>query len=175
VGADTTHDLTITSNDLPVPAVTYDYIGERVSSAGDFNGDTYDDMLIMCRNLSSPGGQPGVVYVVAGSADIITDVVEDGSQALPSSLSLKQNYPNPFNPVTIIKFNLTEPSNTKLTVYNILGQEVKQLLNKMLAPGSYDMTWDGTDETGQGMPSGVYMYRLTTDQFSQSRKMLLLK
>ncbi|MBK8553538.1 MAG: T9SS type A sorting domain-containing protein [Ignavibacteria bacterium] len=90
--------------------------------------------------------------------------------SLPEKFSLKQNYPNPFNPVTKISFTIAFSDLVKLNVYNALGIEVAVLINKDLQPGSYDFLFDGI-----GFPSGVYFYKLQSDNFSQTRSMLLIK
>ena len=89
---------------------------------------------------------------------------------IPFSYSLYQNYPNPFNPSTKIKFDIKQSSNTKLIIYNILGKEIATLVNEKLNAGSYEVDWDGS-----GYPSGVYFYKLTTDGFSDVKKMILIK
>lgn len=89
---------------------------------------------------------------------------------LPSEYSLEQNYPNPFNPSTVIKFSIPEASNVKLTVYNILGQKVTEIVNQKLEAGNHSYSWDAS-----GVTSGVYFYELTTDNFNAIKKMMLLK
>ena len=83
---------------------------------------------------------------------------------------LSQNYPNPFNPTTTIKFDLTKSSVTNLVVYDALGREVAVLVNEELKAGSYQVDWDGS-----GYPSGVYFYQLASDEFVETKKMLMLK
>ncbi len=93
------------------------------------------------------------------------------SKNLPEQFVLHQNYPNPFNPTTTIQFDLTRRTDVTLKIYNILGQEVFTLLNAvLLAPGVHRVTFDGSN-----IPSGIYIYRLETPDFSSSRKMVLLK
>lgn len=92
------------------------------------------------------------------------------SSLLPVTLALSQNYPNPFNPVTTISYSVAEASYVSLVVYNILGQGVATLVNKYQPAGSYSIPWDATS-----LPSGVYVYRLHTDQVTETRKMLILK
>jgi len=92
------------------------------------------------------------------------------SNEIPKSFSLEQNYPNPFNPVTKIRFNIKDLSDSKLTVYDILGKEAVTLVNEKLKPGIYETEFDGT-----GYPSGEYFYRLTTDNFTETKKMVLIK
>jgi hypothetical protein len=101
--------------------------------------------------------------------------VQKISIAVPKEFALQQNYPNPFNPVTKIKFSL--PSHSKggvlevnLIVYDALGSEIAVVVNEELEPGTYEVTWDGTK-----YPSGAYYYRLETQEFSVSKKMILLK
>lgn len=102
--------------------------------------------------------------------------ITDAEEEFPTEFSLSQNYPNPFNPTTTIKFTIPSVEttrrvvSTKLVVYDILGREVKTLLNKSIQPGEYEVEFDGSS-----LPSGVYLYRITSGKFSQVRKMVLLK
>jgi hypothetical protein len=90
--------------------------------------------------------------------------------------ALQQNYPNPFNPQTTIAFSLKERGRVRIDVYNVAGQLVKAVLDESRAAGSYtDVRWDGRDAAGSAVASGVYFYKLVTDGFSQTRKMVLLK
>jgi flagellar hook assembly protein FlgD len=87
-----------------------------------------------------------------------------------------QNQPNPFNPTTRIRFRLAKTEHVHLAVYDIAGRLVRTLANKTL-PGGQDLgiTWDGKNRLGQPMRSGIYVYRITTPSFSESRKMTLLQ
>ena len=100
-----------------------------------------------------------------------TDVDEqaDGS-GLPSRFSLDQNYPNPFNPVTRVSFSLPKAANVVLEVYNTLGQKVWTLVDRRLAAGQHSVEWNGRQHA-----SGIYLYRLSADGFTETRKMILLK
>ena len=94
---------------------------------------------------------------------------------VPNKFSLFQNYPNPFNPVTKIKFSLPTVGqrhafDVRLIVYDILGREVAVLVNEQLSPGTYEVSFDGSN-----LPSGVYFYKLITEGFSETKKMVLLK
>ncbi len=92
-------------------------------------------------------------------------------ELLPTVYSLEQNYPNPFNPSTVIEFSLSEDvANAELSIYNVLGEKVAELLNTSLAAGKYQYQWDA-----QNVASGTYIYKLRTDQFTSVKKMLLLK
>ncbi len=104
-----------------------------------------------------------------------THVIEESGGSLPDEVNLSQNYPNPFNPGTCIMFDLPRRSRVTLTVFNLLGQPVNTLVCGELPAGSHSITWDGTDQQGEKLPTGVYFYRLETGNTVQSKKMLLLK
>jgi hypothetical protein len=94
---------------------------------------------------------------------------------LPQQYDLGQNYPNPFNPTTEIEFALPKGGQVNLVVYNVLGQEVKTLVNGQMDAGSHKVQWDGTNSQGQSVSSGIYFYRLSAEQYNATRKMLMLK
>lgn len=95
--------------------------------------------------------------------------------AIPDRFELAQNYPNPFNPITTIRFALPEAAQTTLHIYNMQGQLVRTLIGGYLSAGYYDVTWDSLDDTGHGVASGIYIYRLDAGDFVQSKKMTLVK
>ncbi|MCF8259642.1 MAG: T9SS type A sorting domain-containing protein [Melioribacteraceae bacterium] len=107
--------------------------------------------------------------------DEITVSVNDESDFAPKSIELSQNYPNPFNPTTNINFTLPTASDVELTVYNSLGKEVKKLISENRPEGVHSVSWNATDNSGRKVSSGVYFYKLTTGDFVDSRKMILLK
>jgi hypothetical protein len=96
--------------------------------------------------------------------------VEQTSNGIPESFMLAQNYPNPFNPITSISFSLPEGQYTSLKVYNLLGEEVATLVEKELSAGTYKVDFDASM-----LPSGLYLYRLSAGQFTQSKKLMLVK
>ncbi len=98
-----------------------------------------------------------------------------GSSALPSGYNLAQNYPNPFNPATVIEYSLPTRSDVTISIFNILGQEVRKLVNASMAVGDHTAYWNGTDQSGDRVASGVYFYRIKANDFVSSKKMLLLK
>jgi uncharacterized delta-60 repeat protein len=114
------------------------------------NGDLYSDLLVAKYNQTV-----GITPV---------------SSTTPTDYSLEQNYPNPFNPMTKIKFDIPKAFNTKLAVYDILGKEVAVLVNDNLKPGSYEVEFSASD-----LPSGTYFYRLSSGDFTEVKKMMLLK
>jgi len=95
--------------------------------------------------------------------------------ALPEAIALAQNYPNPFNPTTTIRFDLPSAQLVTIIVYNATGQKVRTLANGDFAAGIHQIVWDARDGSGRQAPSGIYYYRMTTEGFSQTRKLLLLK
>ena len=101
--------------------------------------------------------------------------IGEQSALTPKSYALHQNYPNPFNPTTTIKYDLKEGGKVTLKIYNILGQEVRTLVNKNETAGFKSVVWDGKDNAGNLVSSGLYIYRLETGKFVKSRKMMLLK
>jgi len=110
-----------------------------------------------------------LVPIWAGDA-IIADVTSVGGGDLPVSYDLAQNYPNPFNPATMIIFDLPERAKTTLEVFNVLGQKVATLVDAELGADRYEVEWDASLAA-----SGIYFYRLTTDDFVMTKKMMLLK
>ncbi len=102
--------------------------------------------------------------------------VEDGAPAnAPSRFSLNQNFPNPFNSSTGIAFYLPRRGPVTLKVYNVLGQKIRTLLEKEEEAGSKTVFWDGTDDKGLSAPTGIYFYRLTAQDFGDTKKMVYLK
>jgi len=97
------------------------------------------------------------------------------ARSLPGSFLLYQNYPNPFNPATEIKFDIKQKTNVKLNIYNSLGQLVQELLNEVMNPDTYTVSWNGLDINGRRCSSGVYYYRIETDNYSETKKMSLIK
>ncbi|MGD9900540.1 MAG: alpha/beta hydrolase-fold protein [Calditrichaceae bacterium] len=98
------------------------------------------------------------------------------AESKPDKFVLSQNYPNPFNPETNFNYVLKQPTRVTLTVYNTIGEKIRLLFHGNSGPGEFRVTWDGRDEFGKPMPSGIYIFRLQTDNAGAvSRKMLLLK
>jgi hypothetical protein len=93
----------------------------------------------------------------------------------PTAFLLSQNYPNPFNPVTNFKLSLPHASHVKMEIFNIVGQRVKTLLDEDMRAGVFVVDWDGKDERGVGVSSGVYFYRVVAGNFSDIKKMVLLR
>jgi len=118
---------------------------------------------------------PRVLDLVAGDPAQVEDLVKEILASLPEEFSLKQNYPNPFNPVTTIQFGMPQPANVRLTIVNILGQEVATLINDWRDMGFHQVRWAGVNDQGLPVSTGVYFSVLTDGQQVQIRKMLLVK
>ena len=94
---------------------------------------------------------------------------------MPAKFDLHQNYPNPFNPSTNIKFDLAENSHVSITIFNLVGQKVSTLVNRSLDSGSYTITWNGLDNNGNQLPSGMYFYEMRTPSYQSIKKLVLVK
>jgi len=94
---------------------------------------------------------------------------------IPIALSVDSNYPNPFNPSTTIKFSIPTDGNVKLTIYNIKGQVVKELINKEMSAGQHNIVWNGTDSSYCQVSSGLYYARIEQGSTIKHHKMMLLK
>lgn len=145
-----------------------------------------DNLAPLTRNTSAVAargdGEIAVTYAPGSSRDgsVVCDIFlkrgvlkttgVDDRLMRPTAFHLFQNYPNPFNPSTTISYQLPEVSVVSLRVYDILGREVATLVNEVNAPGYHEVTWDAS-----GVASGVYVCRISSDAFSQTRKMLLMK
>ncbi|UCE23893.1 MAG: M20/M25/M40 family metallo-hydrolase, partial [Candidatus Zixiibacteriota bacterium] len=108
-----------------------------------------------------------------GGPESAEDLSKGGNT--PNSFALSQNYPNPFNPMTDICYSLPAAAHVRLSVYNILGQMVTTLVDERKTAGTHTVRWDGTDEAGRMVATGIYLYQLRADDYIESRKMLLLK
>ena len=97
------------------------------------------------------------------------------AQARPAAFELADNYPNPFNPATMIQYALPQAADVRLVVYNVVGQPVRTLVAEYQNAGQYGMEWDATSDSGARLPSGMYFYSLEAGEFSEVKKMLLLK
>jgi hypothetical protein len=104
----------------------------------------------------------------------VTDVKQIRT-SVPDKFTLGNNYPNPFNPTTTFNFSIAKSGLVRIAVYNVLGQKIKTLIDKQMQAGNYKATWDGTDNFGSHVSSGVYFYRLESHSFSVTKKMILMK
>ena len=127
-------------------------------------------LVVSARDASNNQSPPAkVVPSKSGAAKMVSD----GS--LPTTFSLESNYPNPFNPATTLRYNLVEARLVQLTVYNVMGQQIRVLIDQVQEAGGYQVEWDATDASGQRVAPGLYLYRLVAGDQAAVGKMLLLK
>ena len=108
------------------------------------------------------------------SIEIPSTGVNDPDANNPGNFTLLQNYPNPFNPSTVIGYALNKPSHITIEIYNILGQKIRTLLDGYQTAGPGHVKWDASNDAGQGVPAGVYIYSLQADGVNVNKKMLLI-
>jgi hypothetical protein len=101
--------------------------------------------------------------------------VNNQSMAIPENFALSQNYPNPFNPQTRIDYEVPQTANINISVYNSIGQLVAILVDEVKSPGQYSLHWNATDQKGLQLPSGIYIARMVSNNYSAARKLTLLK
>ena len=99
----------------------------------------------------------------------------DGDGQLPTKFNLHQNYPNPFNPVTSINYQLAGDAHVTLIIYDIMGQNIRTVVNEDQSSGFRSVVWDGKDNYNNPVSSGVYFYRIHADNYIQTRKMILMR
>jgi hypothetical protein len=107
--------------------------------------------------------------------DYVVNVSDEHVNQIPINYGLAQNYPNPFNNQTNIEFQVPNQSLIKLEIYNILGQKIRTLINQEKYPGNYSVSWDGENDFGDSVNSGIYFIKFSSDNFSDTKKMTLLK
>jgi hypothetical protein len=121
----------------------------------------------------------GEAYTLEGLDEITIPSAErfilERNLEIPRAFSLHQNYPNPFNPITTLRYDLPEQAQVILTIYDLLGREVFQLVNTSQEAGFKSVRWDATDSFGKPVSAGVYLYQIQAGEFVQTRKMILLK
>jgi hypothetical protein len=115
-----------------------------------------------------PPTSGSITGLIAWANDEVTNV--EKLESVPTEFSLKQNYPNPFNPTTNIEYSILRESNVKLTIFDLLGNEVAELINESQTPGNYTLKFDGSD-----LASGTYLVKLNAGEFNEVRKIMLLK
>ena len=113
---------------------------------------------------------PRALHIDAGWALGVNDEL-----GIPDVFALHQNYPNPFNPVTSIRFDVPEESRVLLDIYNVTGQKVATLVNGNMQPGFHSIRWNGTNEKGKQLASGMYFYRISSSKFTEVKKLILMK
>ncbi len=154
--------------------------GEEWNTLGSgLNGDVamivnYNNQLVVGGSFNIAGNKVAI-GLATWTKRSPTDIDEDETPVLPTEFSLSQNYPNPFNPSTSIEFSLPKSSHVIVSVFNLLGQKVRELTDKEYSAGNHSVSWDSNDASGNRVASGIYFYRVRTDNYTQTKKMILLK
>jgi hypothetical protein len=121
----------------------------------------------------------GEEYILDGIGELVIPSAERFTLGLkavvPATFTLHQNFPNPFNPITILKYDLPSDALVTLSIYNMLGREITQLVNTNQEAGFKSVQWNATDSFGKPVSAGVYLYQIRAGEFVQTRKMVLLK
>jgi hypothetical protein len=149
----------------------YNGTGNEFDGADRIVLDTAGNVYVTGRSRGSGGSDDDCVTIKYSQSLGVNQI----SSEIPEKFSLSQNYPNPFNPSTKISFAIpsyvkSEMSNVKIIIYDVLGREVQILVDENLSPGTYEIDFDGSN-----LPSGVYYYVLTSSDFTQTKKMVLIK
>lgn len=169
------------------------------------NGETSENGLFLSRLNASgkhqiinfglfrepaEGSDPELIFSVDDPAEKIDlsyrffgssgDLISSGSvtlfdSPLPTQFALHQNHPNPFNPVTTIAYDIPEPTYVEIAIYDLLGRKVRTLVSKEMSPGFHSAVWNGKDDRGRLVASGMFIVRMTSNSFMNVRKMLMLK
>ena len=142
------------------------------------------EVEITPTTTESPNHEMLFVYQNPEGTDLITATpeftgitVEFGNDAnnVPTAFALHQNYPNPFNPSTIINFDLPNPAHVRLDVFNVLGQSVRTLKDEQMEAGYHPVEWNGTDNSGSPVATGIYFFKIQAGEKVETKKMMLLK
>ena len=136
-----------------------------VSQIEDVNGNGASDVIA--------GSDDGHVYCLEGNQNV---GIENENMSVSSINNLSQNYPNPFNSSTTISFSVKDSDkSTNIAIYNFYGQKIKTLVDKKLEEGSYEVVWDGTNNSGNQISSGIYFYKLQNNNFNETKSMILIR
>ncbi len=155
--------VTFSANSIAAgPNLTIASTGEVILSAG--------TLTVIPKFFVVSGGK---FQVVSGTAPVSVETA--APTVMPDEFIVHQNFPNPFNPETEIRFALPQDSHVVVTIYNALGQGIRTLTNTRFAAGFHSVNWDGKDKNGNPVSSGVYIYQMQAGEFSQVRKMSLIR
>jgi hypothetical protein len=123
--------------------------------------------------------ESGEEYILEGTGEITVPTEEtftlERKAIIPIAYTLHQNYPNPFNPITSLRYDLPERSQVTLTIYDLMGREIAQLVNTTQGPGFRSVQWGAIDSFGKPVSAGVYLYQIRASDYVQTKKMVLLK
>ncbi len=183
----TVHDITFSGNNSPIQSantitaynitinsganVIFRTVNSIVLQPGFF---TNDNCIFTAELFHCESGSDDLKGITQDNEVKSTDSKEKDN-ALPDEFSLSQNYPNPFNPTTLIKYSLKENSLVKIIIYDILGREVRRLLDEYAYAGHETVVWDGTNSHGIPVSSGIYLLKIIAGDFTDIKKMVLIR
>jgi len=142
----------------------------KVSSAYDNSNQRFTSQVTQVNDGTNLVNSTKTWYSYEG-----LKVATESDNAIPTTFSLEQNFPNPFNPATTITFDLSEDTDVKISIYNMTGQLIRELVDQSMTIGSKTIDWDGKDDGGNSVSGGVYLYNLQTGNYNQTKKMVLVK
>ena len=158
--------ITVNASSYPV-TVKYQISGDHVFTLSDGMGGRVLNNAVLAKS--------GSVRIANASVKSLVLKLVDGKIAVPKEFALHQNYPNPFNPSTRFDVDIPKTAEVDITVYDILGQKIATLLSGVQEAGYKTVEWNGVNEHGLTVPSGMYFVRMTSEQFSAVRKVMMLK
>jgi hypothetical protein len=119
--------------------------------------------------------KPGKDLTVEDPPNLVVPTGVDDQDGIPRTFDLEQNYPNPFNPETTIRYQVANTAEVKIQVYNVMGQLVKTLVDRKQAQGNYTIQWNGRNNRGQIVATGVYLLKMQAGDFTKVRKMAFIR
>jgi hypothetical protein len=134
----------------------------------EFMGNERENSFVNLEGIKLAGADGSLIYTVSRTNSSEVKVI-------PGAFALHQNFPNPFNPSTEIRFDLPEAGNVNLAIYNLMGQKIRTLSSDNMTPGYHAIIWDGTNDIGSQVATGMYFYSIQSSEFQATKKMLFLK
>jgi len=163
-------------DDLDIEIRLYEYGSGRSSEeliVRDFKVLDHANRIFVNRSLDLRSNQMFYVLSLREDENYLSEDCDNPVIAYVTRL--QSNFPNPFNPETTIAFSLSNVGNVVINVYNVRGQRVRSLLDEQREPGHHSIVWNGRDDSGRALSSGIYLYRMTAGDFTETRRMLLMK
>ena len=168
--------------DIPgADGLPFEFIDEQTGSKWNIMGEAISGSLEGTRLQQIESGYTGFWFSFGSffpNVEIVEEIItniKESEVSIPENFRLEQNYPNPFNSETTINYIVSNLSKVKIVIYNMLGQNVRTLVSGNKNPGTYLIKWNGEDDSGFSVQTGIYFYRMEADDFIETRKLILLK